>query len=97
MVDYTIKDNSSSLSRVEGWFHCSNHIFSWVAQLKYNNSNLRPNWDLDYFHVKILAILSTCASQLTSPFSISQFSKNIDECSFKHFIKNSMTMKHPKL
>jgi len=56
-----------------------------LAQLNYKISNQRPNKNLDYFHVQILAILPTHTRQLTSPLSISQLSVNMDESSFKHF------------
>jgi len=59
-----------------------------LVQLNYKNNNQRPNKNLDYFHVQILAILSTHTRQLTSHLSISQLHINADESSFKHFIKH---------
>jgi len=59
-----------------------------LVQLTYKISNQRPNKNLDYFHVQILAILPTHTSQLTSPLSISQLPINVDESSFKHFIEH---------
>jgi len=59
-----------------------------LAQLNYKNSNIRSNWDLDYSHGQILVILPTYTKQLTSPFSISELSKNTDESSLKHFTEH---------
>jgi len=59
-----------------------------LVQLNYKNNNLTANKTLDYSHVQILVILSTYTRQLISPFSINQLSQNIDESSFKHFIKH---------
>jgi len=59
-----------------------------LAQLNYKISNQRPNKNLNYFHVQLLAILPTPTRQLTSSLSISQLPINTDESSFKHFIKH---------
>ena len=59
-----------------------------LTQLNYKISNQRPNKNLDYFHVQVLAILSIHAKQLTSPLSISQLPINTDKNSFKHFIEH---------
>ena len=58
------------------------------AQLNNKINNLRPNKNLDYFHVQILVILSTHTRQLTLPLSISQSLINTDESSFEHFIEH---------
>ena len=59
-----------------------------LTQLNYKISYLRPNKNLDYFHVQILVILPSYTRQLTSPLSISQLPKNTDENSFEHFIEH---------
>ena len=42
-----------------------------LAKLNYKNSNPKSNKNLDYYHMQILAILSTHIRQLTLSFSIS--------------------------
>jgi len=59
-----------------------------LAQLNYKISNLRPNKNLDYFHVQILPILPTHTRQLSSPLNISQLPINTDESSFEYFIEH---------
>jgi len=59
-----------------------------LVQLNYKNKNLGSNKNLYYSYVQILVILSTHTRQLSSPFSISQLSQNMDESSFKHFIEH---------
>ena len=63
-----------------------------LAQLNYKINNLRPNKNLDYFHVQILVILPT-HTKLTSPLSISQFSINTDENSFEHFTEHLVSVR----
>jgi len=74
-----------------------------LVQLNYKTNNFRSKKNMDYSHVQILVIISTHTRQLTSPFSISQLPQNMDECSFKYFIKHFVAMrknsnfKHKKL
>jgi len=64
-----------------------------LVQLNYKNNNIRSNKNLDYSHVQILVIFCTHTGQLTSPFSINQLSQNMDESSFKYFIKHLVGMR----
>ena len=59
-----------------------------LVQLNYKNKNLGSNKNLYYSYVQILVILSTHTRQLSSPFSISQLSQNMDESSFNYFIEH---------
>ena len=59
-----------------------------LTQLNDKISIQRPNKNLDYFYVQILAILPTHTRQLISPLSISQMPINTDESSFEQFIEH---------
>ena len=86
MASCTAKDHPNPLLRVMSQSNRPNHLFSWCQP----NQTARlvtfgPSQDLKYFLVLNPDHSLPHTNQLTSPFSISQLPKNMDESSSKHF------------